>query len=67
MNDFTKEDLQYLHACIYERPNSVTPEMNEMRDKLQSLVDNYCEHKHQIECADCETKRCMHCMKARRK
>jgi len=44
MNDFTKEELQYLHECIYERPLWVTETMDKMREKLQSLIDNYCEH-----------------------
>ena len=44
MNDFTKEELQYLYQAIYERPNTVTEEMDKMRDKIQSMIDNYCEH-----------------------
>ncbi len=44
MNDFTKEELQYLHECVYERPNSVTPKMEEMRDKIKSMIDNYCDN-----------------------
>jgi len=44
MNDFTKEELQYLYRAIYERPNTVTEEMDMMREKLQSMIDNYCEH-----------------------
>jgi hypothetical protein len=41
MNNFTKDELQYLMSCIYERPNSINPTMEAMRDKLQSLIDNY--------------------------
>lgn len=45
MNDFTKEELQYLHSAIYERPSCITQQMNSMRDKIQSLIENYeCEH-----------------------
>ncbi len=45
MNDFTKEELEYLYHAIYERPNCITEQMNKMRDKLKSLINNYCEHK----------------------
>ena len=44
VNDFTKEELEYLHSAIYERPSSVTLQMDEMRNKIQSMIDNYCEH-----------------------
>jgi len=44
MNDLTKEELIYLHGAIYERPNCVTEQMDKVRDKIQSLIDNYCEH-----------------------
>ncbi len=44
VNDFTKEELQYLRDRIYERPNSVTENMKKMRDKIQSMIDDYCEH-----------------------
>ena len=47
MNDFTKEELEYLYGAIYERPNSVTPEMDEVRHKIQSLIDRYSECQHQ--------------------
>ena len=41
MNDFTKEELKFLHSAIYERPFSITPKMDEMRSKIQSMIDNY--------------------------
>lgn len=44
MNNFTKEELEYLIICIYERPDSINPTMEAMRDKIQSLIDNYCEY-----------------------
>lgn len=44
MNDFTKEELEYLYRAVYERPNTVTEQMEDMRNKIQSVIDNYCEH-----------------------
>ena len=46
MNDFTKDELEYLYQAIYERPNTITEKMDSMRDKIQSMIDNYCEHEH---------------------
>ena len=46
MNDFTKEELEYLYQFLtiaiesYQEPGKTY----ELRDKLQSLIDNYCEH-----------------------
>lgn len=61
MNDFTKQELQYLMSCIYERPHSISPTMEFMRDKLQDLIDNYCDHEwrcfddvdNTMECKNC--------------
>lgn len=41
MIDFTKEELEYLMRCIYERPHSINPTMEAMRDKLKSLIEDY--------------------------
>ena len=47
MNDFTKEELKKIHGLLvfccdepFREPNSTF----ELRDKLQSMIDNYCEH-----------------------
>lgn len=46
MNDFTKEELNILHefldtACeLYSEPDSTYS----LRDKIQTMIDNYCEH-----------------------
>ena len=47
MNDFTKEELEYLKLAIYERPHSVTEQMEKMRDKIQSMIDSFptCDHR----------------------
>ncbi len=44
MNDFTKEELEYLKLAIFERPHSVTEQMEKMRDKIKYMIDKYCEH-----------------------
>ena len=62
MNDFTKKELNILHefldtACeLYSEPDSTYS----LRDKIQSMIDNYCEHKNKcvngakLVCEDCE-------------
>lgn len=55
MNDFTKEELQHLHNLVdtegwFPDIYAISPEMHRKYkqgfcDKIQSLIDNYCEHK----------------------
>lgn len=46
MNDFTKEELEHL----YQMASDACGDYNEpdltykVRDKIQSLIENYCEH-----------------------
>ena len=45
MNDLTKEELEHLYshmkwACDIE----VTEKNIALKDKIQSMIDNYCEH-----------------------
>jgi hypothetical protein len=43
MNDFTKEELKEIQDCL---PFSCNPKMgftNKLFDKLQVMIDNYCE------------------------
>lgn len=53
MNDFTKEELQYLMQCVINDIDMIDncgddyDEINaaaSVENKLQSLIDNYCEH-----------------------
>ena len=41
MNDFTKEELQYLKRAIYERPSCITDEMLRMTLKLDEMIETY--------------------------
>ena len=53
MNDFTKEELQIIHLDMTAYINR-TPMLNEspshkaLRDKVESMIDNYCEHRKSI-------------------
>ncbi len=70
MNDFTKEELcNLMDACMYwfECPdNGIMKEAHELVGKIQSMIDNYCEHesdghtyyKSGIKCTDFLTYAC---------
>lgn len=71
MNDFTKEDLEDLECWLrVTRKQDITLPSNKdlqcLQDKIQSKIDNYCTHKHIVQCADCDTIRCMTCGRRRR-
>lgn len=45
MNDFTKEELNWLRWEIEEGLKYETDNMPfKLRDKIQSMIDDYCEH-----------------------
>ena len=46
MNDFTKEELKETLYCIshYQSCQWSKHELMKIEKKLQSLIDNYCEH-----------------------
>ncbi len=47
-NEFTKEDLQEIKRCVvYMTKGGTTPYSLftlEVKKKIQSMIDNYCEH-----------------------
>ena len=49
MNDLTKEELQEIKRCInYMIKGGVTPYSSltlQIKKKIQSIIDNYCDHK----------------------
>ena len=51
MNDFTKDELNiiYLDMTIYAKRNTPplkeSPSHLDLRNKIQSMIDNYCDHK----------------------
>jgi hypothetical protein len=50
MNDFTKEELQIILLEINININrhkgllTVAPSYQALKDKIESMIDNYCEH-----------------------
>lgn len=52
MNDFTKEELNILRAALHEILFfSETPKL---LNKIQSMIDNYCEHEWENICCQCD-------------
>jgi hypothetical protein len=54
MNDFTKDELEtiYLdmnHSVLKYGKENVAPFYLELRDKVEKMIDNYCEHE---QCGD---------------
>lgn len=54
MNDFTKEELKLLGGCVFSKfvaslndPSiqHLQDDLKKIRDKIESMIDNYCEHK----------------------
>lgn len=61
MNDFTKEELLIFKDAIRIYLRTPSPiKAEHLRDKLQSMIDNYCEHKwqmnNQLRCNKCGVK-----------
>lgn len=63
MNDFTKEELQDIFDCLYyENKESEEKPYDKLLDKVQSMIDNFCDHKtarfigdvYGYECVDCK-------------
>lgn len=56
MNDFTKEELLMIlddvSSSINRSGGRDTDFYKSLRDKIQSLIDNYCEHDESIEIID---------------
>ena len=49
MNDFTKEELETIfldmnHSILKYGKENVAPFYLELRDKVEKMIDNYCEH-----------------------
>lgn len=48
MNDFTKEELEYLFNIVLYQ--SAENSNEKVINKIQSLIDNYCEHEEDTHC-----------------
>lgn len=64
MNDFTKEELKLLGGCVFGKFISslddpsihhLQPDLKKLRDKIQSMIENYCEHEKMVPNYDCKT------------
>lgn len=56
MNDFTKEELEDLLSCCYggmHNNHPVEDWKEALQIKIQSMIDNYCEHEREVECYNC--------------
>jgi NADH pyrophosphatase NudC (nudix superfamily) len=46
MNEFTKEELEYINNYIFHGAASIRMDHHELlKNKLQSMIDNYCDQK----------------------
>ena len=46
MNNFTKEELEILHIGLsLQRSNQGKQMFPELKEKLESMIQNYCQHK----------------------
>lgn len=65
MNDFTKEELEALADCYEQRMNSGYVIHLELLHKIQSMIDNYCEHEWENICCQCDLDK-IYCHKCKR-
>ncbi len=68
MNELTKIDLQIilLDMTIYANKTTLlkeSPSHKELRDKIESMIDNYCEHTESKRMTNCGTEYCVQCKK----
>jgi len=60
MNDFTKEELQYFLMTMKPFHFLWRHDPLELENKIQSIIDNYCEHDGEIG-KDYPAEKCMKC------
>jgi len=67
MNDFTKSELSIIHLAVVRDMNQfahilkTSPSMIELRDKLEAMIDNYCDHSEEYEDFNYSPMRCKEC------
>jgi len=55
MNDFTKEELKEIWESLdVERLQSGVYVYTELMNKIQSMIDNYCDHEWENMCCACD-------------
>ncbi len=61
MNEFTKEELEDLLYCVKDHTGYQGDSIHKnLIDKIQSFIDNYCEHEKVVPNYDCKTQ-CYKC------
>ena len=54
MNDFTREELVDIHDCLYyENKGSEEKYYSKLLNKINSMIENYCEHELENICCQC--------------
>lgn len=55
MNDFTKEELEYIFYCvdIVTNKNDEHDIYEKLENKIQFMIDTYCEHEWENICCQC--------------
>lgn len=54
MNEFTKEELEYISNYIFKGAACIRFDHHEaLKHKIQSMIDNYCEHEWENICCQC--------------
>ena len=43
MNDFTKKELESIHYCLRQMQIHIDG-YDKLKQKIQTMIDNYCEH-----------------------
>lgn len=56
MHDFTKEELEELNAMLHRHMHDAIDKRraNILHNKIQSMIDNYCEHDWDNHCCGCD-------------
>lgn len=66
MNDFTKEELESMLHCIELLEADYEDTWDDrLYNKIESMIDNYCEHEWENECCGCDPENLM-CAKCKR-
>ena len=61
MNDFTKEELIEIKIALQDKEINYKYEYGELINKIQSLIDNYCEHENINSLGDVPGYQCAQC------
>ena len=66
MNDFTKNDLVQIYTAVMHLMDNhcdYRDSNHQLQKKLQSRIDNYCEHEYSTGCMECGAFECNKCQR----